>query len=132
MMRCGTCRSTRWRTVQLEFASGSSCPEAADLAGPQGNPTRRATFEDRRTTSPLWTRDGRDIILASGDVFSSRPYRVAADGSSRPCEIASVGEAGAVIAISHAAGRLVHVREAGERRHAGRRRPLSVRHAGAI
>jgi Tol biopolymer transport system component/DNA-binding winged helix-turn-helix (wHTH) protein len=80
-----------------------------DLA-PSGEPLR-LSFENQRTTSPVWSQDGREIIVASGDVFSSRLYRIAADPPGRPREIESVGEAGPVLAISHSTGRLAYVRE---------------------
>jgi DNA-binding winged helix-turn-helix (wHTH) protein/Tol biopolymer transport system component len=80
-----------------------------DLA-PRGEPLR-LSFENQRTTSPVWSQDGREIIVASGDVFSSRLYRIAADPPGQPREIESVGEAGPVLAISHTARRIAYVRE---------------------
>ena len=80
-----------------------------DLA-PRGAPVR-LSFENQRTTSPVWSQDGHEIIVASGDVFSSRLYRIAADSPGQPREIESVGEAGPVLTISHSTGRLAYVRE---------------------
>jgi Tol biopolymer transport system component/DNA-binding winged helix-turn-helix (wHTH) protein len=80
-----------------------------DLA-PRREPVR-LSFENQRTTSPVWSQDGREIIVASGDVFSSRLYRIAADSPGQPREIESVGEAGPVLAISHSTGRLAYVQE---------------------
>jgi Tol biopolymer transport system component/DNA-binding winged helix-turn-helix (wHTH) protein len=77
---------------------------------PKGEPVR-LTYEDRRTTSPVWSQDGREIIFASGDVFNSRLYRIAVHEPGKPREIEWVGEAGPVLAISHAARRLAYVRE---------------------
>ena len=78
---------------------------------PQRMEPVRLSFENRRTTSPVWSQDGREIIVASGDVFSSRLYRIAAGAPGQPREIESVGEAGPVLAISHSTGRLAYVRE---------------------
>ena len=47
-----------------------------DLA-PSGEPLR-LSFENQRTTSPVWSQDGREVFVASGDVFSSRLFRIAA------------------------------------------------------
>jgi Tol biopolymer transport system component/DNA-binding winged helix-turn-helix (wHTH) protein len=77
---------------------------------PRGEPVR-LTYEDRRTTSPVWSQDGREIIFASGDVFNSRLYRIALNEPGKPREIESVGEAGPVLAISHTGRRLAYVRE---------------------
>src|SRR5262245_36820621 len=77
---------------------------------PKGEPVR-LTYEDRRTSSPVWIQDGREIIFASGDVFNSRLYRIAVHEPGKPREIESVGEAGPVLAISHTARRLAYVRE---------------------
>jgi Tol biopolymer transport system component/DNA-binding winged helix-turn-helix (wHTH) protein len=77
---------------------------------PKGEPVR-LTSKDQRTTSPVWSQDGREIIFASGDVWSSRLYRIAADKPDEPREIESVGEVGPVLAISHTARRLAYVRE---------------------
>ena len=66
---------------------------------------------NQRTTSPVWSQDGREMIVASGDVFSSRLYRIAANLPGQPREIESVGEAGPVLTISHSTGRLTYVRE---------------------
>jgi Tol biopolymer transport system component len=82
----------------------------SDRLEPAGEPVR-LSFEYQRTTSPVWSQDGRELIVASGDVFSSRLYRIAADRPGQPREIESVGEAGPVVAISHSAGRLAYVRE---------------------
>ena len=82
----------------------------SDNLEPRGEPLR-LSFDDRRTTSPVWSEDGEEIIVASGDVFSSRLYRIPADRPGQPREIESVGEAGPVLAISHHARRLAYVRE---------------------
>jgi Tol biopolymer transport system component/DNA-binding winged helix-turn-helix (wHTH) protein len=71
----------------------------------------RLTYEYQRTSSPVWSQDGREIIFASGDVWISRLYRIAADKPGKPREIESVGEAGQLLAISHPARRLAYVRE---------------------
>ena len=82
----------------------------SDALEPKGEPLR-LSFDNRRTTSPVWSRDGRDIIVASGDVFSSHLYRIAPDRPGRRQAIESVGEAGPVLAIAHSTGRLAYVRE---------------------
>jgi Tol biopolymer transport system component/DNA-binding winged helix-turn-helix (wHTH) protein len=82
----------------------------SDDLKPKGEPLR-LSFDNRRTTSPVWSRDGRDIIVASGDVFSTHLYRIAPDRPGQPREIESVGEAGPVLTISHSTGRLAYVRE---------------------
>ncbi len=71
----------------------------------------RLTYEDQRTTSPVWSQDGREIIFASGDVWSSRLYHVSVSEPDKPQQIESVGEAGPVLAISHTGRRLAFVRE---------------------
>jgi Tol biopolymer transport system component len=82
----------------------------SDSLEPSGEPVR-LSFEHQRTTSPVWSQDGREIIVASGDVFSSRLYRIAVDAPGQLREIESVGEAGPVLTISHSTGRLAFVRE---------------------
>jgi Tol biopolymer transport system component/DNA-binding winged helix-turn-helix (wHTH) protein len=53
---------------------------------------KRLTFDNRYTSSPAWTGDGREIIFASGQAGSFGLWRVAASGSGKPQRLASLGE----------------------------------------
>ena len=77
---------------------------------PPGEP-RRLTFENRLVFSPAWTLDGQQIIFSSGPFLSPNLFRVAASGSGKPQRLATVGEGGSEVAISHRTRRLVYTRE---------------------
>jgi Tol biopolymer transport system component len=72
---------------------------------PVGEP-RRLTFENRETFGPAWTRDGREIIFASGPQGGTSLWRVDASGSGKPQRLASVGEGGSEPAIARQGRRL--------------------------
>ena len=86
----------------------------ADDLKPKGEPIRQ-TYENRMTTSPVWSPDAAEILFASGDVWVSRLYRTARSGHGTAREVEFVGEAGPILAVSrapHGKGyRLVYERE---------------------
>jgi Tol biopolymer transport system component/predicted Ser/Thr protein kinase len=72
---------------------------------------KRLTSDNRDTSSPSWTPDGREIIFSSGSVSRPNLWRVAASGSGKPQRLASVGEGGSYPAISRLGHRLAYTRE---------------------
>jgi len=77
---------------------------------PAGEP-RRLTFENRLVFRPAWTLDGQQIIFSSGPFLSPNLFRVATSGSGKPQRLATIGEDGSEVAISHRTQRLVYTRE---------------------
>jgi Tol biopolymer transport system component/DNA-binding winged helix-turn-helix (wHTH) protein len=66
---------------------------------------RRLTSWNRFALSPMWTADGREIILASGEYFNTRLWRVPVSGSGTPAIVASAGD-GALLPALAPDGRL--------------------------
>jgi Tol biopolymer transport system component len=58
---------------------------------PAGEP-RRLTFEDRRINSPTWTRNGREIVFASGSFDILHLERVAVSGGRPPQHVEFAGD----------------------------------------
>ncbi|HSE96846.1 MAG TPA: protein kinase, partial [Blastocatellia bacterium] len=77
---------------------------------PRGEPIQLTYFKNQRTASPVWSRDGREIIFASGGAWDSRLYRIAVEEPGKPQQIESVDDIHQVLAISHATHRLAYVR----------------------
>ena len=72
---------------------------SADLYVVRLNPDWSAAEEPRRITSwnrfaltPVWTADGREVIMASGEYFDTRLWRVPVFASGKPSLIGSAGE----------------------------------------
>ncbi len=61
---------------------------------------RRLTSWNRFALSPAWTADGREIIMASGEYFSTRLWRVPVFGSGQASIIASAGDGVMLPALS--------------------------------
>jgi len=75
----------------------------------------RLTFENRLVESPVWTRDGKEIVFSSGPWLGERSIRrVLAAERSTPSghhpRSASFGEDATTLAISPSGGRLVYAR----------------------
>ena len=68
---------------------------------------RRLTSWNRFTLNPAWTADGREIIVATGDVENTRLWRVPVSGSGEASVIASAGD-GAMLPAFAPDGRLVY------------------------
>ena len=80
----------------------------------QGEP-ERLTYENRLVESPVWTRDGKEILFSSGGWWGERSIRRIAVGergtgtSYRP-RATSFGEDATTLSISSTTGRLVYTR----------------------
>jgi Tol biopolymer transport system component len=77
---------------------------------PKGEP-KRATFDNRYTSRPAWTADGREILFSAGSFMGGGLWRMTADGSSKPQRMASLGEALHAPAVSRQGNRLAYMRE---------------------
>jgi len=81
---------------------------------PQGEP-ERLTYENRLVQSPVWTRDGKEIVFSSGAWWGERNMRrvVVTERSSqsgyRP-RATSFGEDATTLAVSPSGGRLAYAR----------------------
>ena len=76
----------------------------------RGEPIQLTFFKNQRTASPVWTRDGREIVFDSGDAGNGYLYRIAIDEPGKPRRIESIEKIHHLLAISHAAHRLAYVR----------------------
>jgi Tol biopolymer transport system component/DNA-binding winged helix-turn-helix (wHTH) protein len=80
----------------------------------QGEP-KRLTYENRLVESPVWTRDGKEILFSSGGFWGERSIRRIAVGergspsSYRP-RATSFGEDATTLSISSTTDRLVYTR----------------------
>jgi len=82
-----------------------------DLA-PRGEP-KRLTFKRRLSKWPVWTADGREIIVSSGagsDMRASELWRVRVAGGGPPQPLLGASVAGYTPAISHRGDRLAYTR----------------------
>lgn len=61
---------------------------------------RRLTSWNRFALSPAWTADGREIIVASGEYFNTRLWRVPVSGSGKASLIASAGDGALLPAVA--------------------------------
>ncbi len=86
---------------------------AADYT-PKGEP-RRLTFDNVATGSPVWNPDGREIIFWSSRGGSPGLWRIAASGSASPKPLATMGQVGYQLTISHQGDRLAYVRSTSDR-----------------
>jgi Tol biopolymer transport system component/DNA-binding winged helix-turn-helix (wHTH) protein len=77
--------------------------------------SRRLTFENQLVFSPAWTLDGQQVIFSSGPYLGPNLFRVATSGSGKPQRLATVGEDGSEVAISHRTHRLVYTRQSNSR-----------------
>jgi Tol biopolymer transport system component len=68
----------------------------------RGEPIQLTFFKNHRTASPVWSRDGREIIFVSGAGWSGRLYRIGVVEPGKPQRIESVlEEVHNLLAISH-------------------------------
>jgi Tol biopolymer transport system component len=66
----------------------------------QGEP-RRLTYENRLTTSPVWTAHGREIMFLSGELGAeARLYRMPMKGIGKPEVLPSLGEGAALLSLA--------------------------------
>jgi Tol biopolymer transport system component len=70
---------------------------------------RRLTTWNRFTLNPAWTGDGREIIVAAGDLDNTRLWRIPVSGNGDASVIASAGE-GAISPAVAPDGRLAFTR----------------------
>lgn len=71
---------------------------------PQGEP-KRITHENRLTTSPVWTADGREIMFLSGELGAeARPYTASISGAGKPKAMPSLGEGAALLSLFQPSG----------------------------
>ena len=75
---------------------------------PLGEP-RRLTSWNRYSLNPAWTADGREIVLATGDVENTHLWRIPVSGSGEASVIASAGD-GAMAPAFAPDGRLAFTR----------------------
>lgn len=73
---------------------------------PQGEP-RRLTFQNEYILSPMWTRDGREVLYVIERGSERSLWRVAASGG-RPRPVATVGELGDHLALSPQGDRIAY------------------------
>ena len=66
---------------------------------------RRVTYWNRFALSPGWTADGREVIMASGEYFDTRLWRIPVSGTGKASLIGSAGE-GACLPALGPGGRL--------------------------
>jgi serine/threonine protein kinase/WD40 repeat protein len=81
---------------------------------PQGEP-KRLTFENREVDTPVWTRDGNEILFSSGPWLGERRVRrilvsEAASRTAYPPRSVSFGEDATTLAISPSGWRLAYAR----------------------
>jgi len=53
---------------------------------------RRLTTWNRFALSPAWVRDGSGIVMASGEYFNTRLWRIPVAGSGKPAVVAAAGD----------------------------------------
>jgi len=104
-------RTLVFARFQNSFTSDLYLLELADDLTPRGEPRRR-TFLERRSTSPAFTADGRDIVFASGGA-SGGLWRVPVQGSDPPQKLPFVGEHGEDVTISRQGNRMAFVEARG-------------------
>lgn len=111
MFDAGPAFSPDGRTLAFVRASALSVTDlyllslTADLQ-PSGQPTQ-LTFWNQATTSPSWTPDGREILVASGRWDASSLWRVAVSGTSPPLRLEFAGDH-ADFPVLRGLGRLVY------------------------
>lgn len=71
---------------------------------------KRLTFDHRFTGRPAWTADGHEIVYCSGTLYSQSLWRIPANGSGQPQQLASLGNGVRQPAISRDGSRLAYMR----------------------